>query len=174
MFLSWISNNLTSRTSILIRSVGVDFAKCRDLILINPTVVFLERLQSLQPLPSSHLQHLANVYLFSSTFNAEIRLRFYELVLNNPNAPIARSFAVEAAKWVVGDDDTGVIKGRMKFCRPVLRAVSKVDSNLAKTTFERKKYSFHPIARRQLEKVCKCPSFSKPILNEMLQDLGIA
>ncbi|KAF8633192.1 hypothetical protein AX15_001489 [Amanita polypyramis BW_CC] len=118
----------------------------------NQIVVFLERLQSLQPLPSSHLQHLAEVYRFSSTPNAEIRLRFYELILSDPKATVAQSFAVRAANWVVGDDGSGIIKGRMKFCRPVLRAVNKVDSDLAKTTFGRKKYSFHPVARRLIEK----------------------
>ncbi|KAK2459750.1 hypothetical protein APHAL10511_008182 [Amanita phalloides] len=118
----------------------------------NQIIVFLERLQSLPSLPSSHLQHLAEVYDFSSTPNSEIRLRFYELVLNDPKAPVARSFALEAANWVVGDDGSGMIKGRMKFCRPILRAVSKVDFELAQMSFGKKKQAFHPIARKLIEK----------------------
>jgi leukotriene-A4 hydrolase len=80
-------------------------------------------------------------------------LRFYELALKDPTSRVAKDFAPEAANWVVGDDGTGVIKGRMKFCRPVLRAVYKVDSHLAMSAFEGKKDAFHPIARKMIEKV---------------------
>lgn len=115
--------------------------------------MFIERLQTFPSFPSSHLEHLAEVYHFSSTNNAEIRLRFYSLVLKDPEAPIAQTWAIEAAKWVVGEDGSGVIKGRMKFCRPILKAVSQVDINLARTMFQKKKYAFHPIARKLIEKV---------------------
>ena len=121
--------------------------------------MFIERLQTFPSLPYSHLEHLAEVYRLSSTNNAEIRLRFYTLVLNDPKAPIAQTWAIEAAKWVVGEDGSGVIKGRMKFCRPVLKAVGKVDINLARTMFQKKKYAFHPIARKLIEKV--------PLLQEL-------
>ena len=53
----------------------------------------------------------------------------------------------------MGKDGSGVIKGRMKFCRPVLRAVRKVDADLAKQVFEPSKYAFHPIASKMIEKV---------------------
>ena len=53
----------------------------------------------------------------------------------------------------MGKDGSGVIKGRMKFCRPVFRAVRKVDADLAKLVFEPLKYAFHPIARKMIEKV---------------------
>jgi leukotriene-A4 hydrolase len=115
--------------------------------------VFLQRLQTFPALPGSHLEYLAKVYHFSMTPNAEIRLRFYSLVLKDPKAPVAQTFAIEAAKWVTGEDGSGVIKGRMKFCRPVLRAVGKVDINLAMSMFEKKKNAFHPIARKLIEKV---------------------
>ncbi len=42
----------------------------------------------------------------------------------------------------------------MKFCRPVFRAASKVDKELAKKTFVKNKTSFHPIAQKLIEKVC--------------------
>ncbi|KAF8639401.1 hypothetical protein AX17_001526 [Amanita inopinata Kibby_2008] len=131
----------------------LDFKKSDlDKLDSNQIIVFLERMQALPTLPSSHLQHLAEVYRLSSTPNAEIRLRFYELVLGEPTSPVAQIFAKEAAEWVIGDDGSGVIKGRMKFCRPVLRAVNKVDSKLATTAFGKAKLSFHPIARRLIEK----------------------
>ena len=128
--------------------------------------MFIERLQSFPSLPSSHLEHLAEVYHFSSTPNAEIRLRFYSLVLKDPEAPIAQTAAIEAAKWVVGEDGSGVIKGRMKFCRPVLRAVGKVDINLARTLFQKKKDAFHPIARKLIEKVPTVITCTKQLTGE--------
>jgi hypothetical protein len=45
------------------------------------------------------------------------------------------------------------VKGRIKFCRPIFRAVSKVDYKLAVDTFGKSKQAFHPIARKLIEKV---------------------
>lgn len=118
----------------------------------NQIIVFLQRLETYPQLPPAHVIHLSNLYHLSTTPNAEIRLRFYELALKDPTSCVAQDFATEAANWVVGDDGTGVIKGRMKFCRPVLRAVYKVDQYLAVTVFGSKKEAFHPIARKMIEK----------------------
>lgn len=115
-------------------------------------VVFLEKLQGYPALPSDHLFHLAEVYKFSTTPNSEIRLRFYQLVLADTGSDAAQKFAVEAARWVSGAD-TGMVVGRMKFCRDVFRAVFKVDKDLAVKYFKQSKTSFHPIARKLLEKV---------------------
>ncbi|ESK95596.1 leukotriene-a4 hydrolase, partial [Moniliophthora roreri MCA 2997] len=120
----------------------------------NQKVVFLERLQGLKPLPSSHLFHLASLYKLSSTPNAEIRLRFYQLALEDPSTEAAKKFAEEASRWVIGDG-TGMVVGRMKFCRDVFRAVFKVDQDLAIKAFQKEKNSFHPIARRLIEKDLK-------------------
>ncbi|KDR68677.1 hypothetical protein GALMADRAFT_231006 [Galerina marginata CBS 339.88] len=118
----------------------------------NQIVAFLEKLQSYPPLPSELLLHLGSLYHFDSTPNAEIRLRFYEVGLADPESSGAKTLAVDAAKWVIGDDGSGVIKGRMKFCRPVLRAVFKVDRDLAISSWEKGKAGFHPIARKLIEK----------------------
>jgi leukotriene-A4 hydrolase len=88
-------------------------------------------------------------------------MSFYELALRDHTSRIAKVFASEATNWVVGEDGTGVIKGRMKFCRPVFRAVYKVDGDLAVSAFRRKRDAFHPIARKLIEKVrylifCSC------------------
>lgn len=71
----------------------------------------------------------------------------------DPTTSEAKSLGVEAAKWVVGDDGTGIIKGRMKFCRPVLRYANKANPEEAKSIFTKHKANFHPIARRLIEKV---------------------
>jgi leukotriene-A4 hydrolase len=118
----------------------------------NQKVVFLERLQLYSPLPSFHISHLGTLYQLSSSSNAEIRLRFYEIALRDPASLAAKDFAPDAAKWVVGDDGTGALKGRMKFCRPVFKAIGKVDRALALDYFKRFGEGFHPIAKRMIEK----------------------
>ncbi|CAL1696869.1 unnamed protein product [Somion occarium] len=119
----------------------------------NQQIVFLERLEgNYDALPSSHIDHLGELYHVSNTPNAEIRLRFYELALKDSPSDAAKRFAPVAAKWVVGDDGTGILKGRMKFCRPIFRAVNRVDKVLAVSTYKSAKESFHPIAQRMIEK----------------------
>ncbi|KAJ3907337.1 peptidase family M1-domain-containing protein [Lentinula edodes] len=120
-------------------------------------VVFLERLQSYKPLPSSHIEHLALLYKVSSTHNAEIRLRFYQFSLVDPSSPAAQKYAAEAADWVIGGG-SGMVVGRMKFCRDVFRAVFKVNKDLAVNAFQKEKNSFHPIARKLIEKDLKLSS----------------
>ena len=118
----------------------------------NQKAVFLERLQALPPLPASHVAHLGALYKVADTSNAEIRFRFYELALrDSSSAP--EHLARDAARWVVGDDGSGVIKGRAKFCRPVFRSIAKIDKDLAVKYFEKHKAEFHPIARKLIEKV---------------------
>jgi len=117
----------------------------------NQKVVFLERLQVLPPLPATHITHLGCLYKVADTSNAEIRFRFYGLALRDPtSAP--ENLVLDAAKWVVGEDGSGVIKGRAKFCRPVFRSIARIDRDLAVKYFEKHKAEFHPIARKLIEK----------------------
>jgi leukotriene-A4 hydrolase len=117
-------------------------------------VVFLERLATYEALPPTHIRHLGALYEVATSLNAEVRLRFYNVALKDPKSPTASDFASHALKWVTGRDGTGVIKGRMKFCRPTFRAASKVDPTLAKEFFMHSKEEFHPIARKLIERVC--------------------
>lgn len=96
---------------------------------------------------------MGKLYHLSDTTNAEIRLRFYELALLDPTTSTAKQYVSEAVKWAVGDDGTGIIKGRMKFCRPIFRAANKVDHTLCVEAFRKHKTSFHPIAQKLIEKV---------------------
>jgi len=118
----------------------------------NQKVVLLERLQSYPPLPASHTSHLGEIYKFATTSNAEIRFRFYGFALKDPSSPIAKDLALDASRWVTGDDGTGVIKGRGKFCRPTFRAIHSVDKDLAIGYFLKYKDSYHPIVRKLIEK----------------------
>lgn len=71
----------------------------------------------------------------------------------DPTSAAAKALAPEAARWVTGEDGTGIVKGRMKFCRPVFRDVCKVDKELAVKYWTGKRDSYHPIARRMIDKV---------------------
>ncbi|KAG8961519.1 hypothetical protein FRC03_005284 [Tulasnella sp. 419] len=118
----------------------------------NQIVVFIEKLQSLpQPLPTSHIRHMNKTYpSFNDTGNAEIRSRWYELVLASD---AGKDFLHDAEKWVVGKDKHSPgVKGRMKFCRPIFKAVNRVDSDAAKKSFEANKKYFHPIAVKLIAK----------------------
>ncbi|CAK5264193.1 unnamed protein product [Mycena citricolor] len=115
-------------------------------------IVFLERLQGLGPLSKEHIIQIGAVYGLAETLNAEIRLRFYGLALSPATPEAALYYVKAAANWVIGADGTGVIKGRMKFCRPVLRSVHRIDPEMAMEIWSANKHSFHPIARRLVDK----------------------
>ncbi|GLB36698.1 putative leukotriene A4 hydrolase, C-terminal [Lyophyllum shimeji] len=118
----------------------------------NQIIVFLERLQSYSQLPLAHVRHLGTLYKIASTPNAEIRFRFYELAMLDPKSDSAKAYAPEAVNWIIGADGRGTVVGRMKFCRPIFRTVSKADRDLAVGVWEGKKEEFHPVARRLIEK----------------------
>ena len=71
----------------------------------------------------------------------------------DPASPAAKEFAPQAAKWVTGTDGSGVLRGRMKFCRPTFRAIARVDRGLALEAFGASRGAFHPIAQKLIEKV---------------------
>lgn len=116
-------------------------------------VVFLERLQSYPALPPPHIDHLGELYVLSTSTNAELRFRFYQLALLDPSMPESKVIARTAAEWVVGNDGSGIVKGETKYCRPVLRDASKADLEHTKAIFSENKMLFHLIARKMIEKV---------------------
>ena len=140
------NSNQKSETSIVLLTNPIS-------ISYTIVVVFLERLATYAPLPSTHVELLGALYDTATSPNAEIRLRFYNFALKDSQSSAALDFASHALKWVTGRDGTGVIKGRMKFCRPTFRAAGRVNSTLAKEYFVRSKEEFHPIARKLIEKV---------------------
>ncbi|OJA13479.1 hypothetical protein AZE42_04405 [Rhizopogon vesiculosus] len=113
-------------------------------------IVFLERLQSFDPLPVAHVDHLGDLYGLVNSPNAEIRLRFYQVALLDPKSAKSEQYATAALNWVVGGED-GMVKGRMKFCRPIFRAVFAVNKAMAQDKYQEHKSSYHPIARDLIE-----------------------
>ncbi|KAH7881496.1 uncharacterized protein C8R40DRAFT_1065158 [Lentinula edodes] len=103
----------------------------------------------------------------------KIRLRFYQFSLVDPSSPAAQKYAAEAADWVIGGG-SGMVVGRMKFCRDVFRAVFKVNKDLAVNAFQKEKNSFHPIARKLIEKVNRVSSPQFNSDNAPAQDLKLS
>ena len=103
------------------------------------------------------------MYGLAASSNAEIRLRFYEVALQDPTSEAAKKYSPDSLKWVVGDDGSGVVKGRMKFCRPVFSNASKVDHAAAVQVFRGSQTAFHPIAQKLIEKVRLLVLFDHPV-----------
>ncbi|TRM61567.1 hypothetical protein BD626DRAFT_549145 [Schizophyllum amplum] len=118
----------------------------------NQKVVFLERLQTYAALPLSHVRHLGELYNIAMTPNAEIRLRFYAIALQDPASDAAQAYAQAAVDWVIGAEPGGSVKGRMKFNRPVFRSAFLANREAALKAYEKQKTAFHPIARKMIEK----------------------
>ncbi|KAI0685548.1 hypothetical protein BC835DRAFT_1289940 [Cytidiella melzeri] len=111
----------------------------------NQKVVFLQTLRSYPPLPSSHIDAIAELYKVSTSPNVEVRLQFYEAAFVDHGSEAAKKYTPAALKWVVGEEDGSFFKGRMKFCRPTFVLTSKVNYDLAVKTFKAYQNAFHPI-----------------------------
>ncbi|KAI0271734.1 hypothetical protein BC834DRAFT_950104 [Gloeopeniophorella convolvens] len=140
----------------------------------NQKIVFLERLATFAPLPSTHIERIGTLYGVATSPNAEIRQRFYNVGLKDDQSSAAQVLAEDALKWVTGRDGTGVIKGRMKFCRPTFRAAGKINRALAKEYFAQSKDEYHPIARKLIEKVSVASGLCCARLLTLRKDLSSA
>lgn len=123
-------------------------------LIMGHTAVFLERLETYLALPLKHLLLLSRLYGFSQTTNSEIRMPFYLVMLKDPASPAAKLFVQPVLDWVIGKD-TGIIQGRMKFCRPLFRAANKVDREMTLAAYYSARTLFHPIARKLIEQVSR-------------------
>ncbi|KAG0210630.1 Leukotriene A-4 hydrolase [Mortierella sp. GBA30] len=107
------------------------------------TVVFLEQLSELEPLPASHLDWMDRLYGLTSVRNSEIRLRWHLLCLKADYEKIYPEVVAFASTM-----------GRMKMARPLLRSLykTKTGSELARETFLSHKSFYHPIAASMIAK----------------------
>lgn len=118
-------------------------------------VVFLERLHSGPRFPAAVAEELDEAYALNSAQNTEVRLRFYEVALEDKDG----KYAPFAAEWVK-------TQGRMKYCRAIYKALVRVAPELARRTFVENRGFYHPIAASLIEKV----SFAQA---PTLQDIGL-
>lgn len=73
--------------------------------------------------------------------NCEVSFRFFRLALG--------------AKWeggLAGAIDLATRQGRMKFTRPIYRALKEYDVKLARDTFAKHRGSYHPICMKMVAK----------------------
>ncbi|EFP83266.1 uncharacterized protein PGTG_09219 [Puccinia graminis f. sp. tritici CRL 75-36-700-3] len=106
----------------------------------NQIVVFLEKLdEEVDCFEKTMVETMNKNYRFNKTNNQEIRLRWYSVSLKSG------CYCQDAATWVSN-------KGRMKFARPVYRALFKVEPELARKTFKDNSDFYHPICRALLSK----------------------
>jgi leukotriene-A4 hydrolase len=115
-----------------------------DALSSGQKVVFLERLGEYDALTHDMIEDMAAQYGLMSTVNSEIRFRWQQLCLKAAYTaifPAVVQFITE--------------QGRMKFTRPLYRALSKCGKEgeqLAKETFLKHRDFYHPICAQMVAK----------------------
>lgn len=107
----------------------------------NQKLVFLAEVQQFGALSPEQAQLMGKTYDFLSSKNVEILSAYYLIALKAQDSAIYQDAA----------DLLGRV-GRMKFVRPLFRALNKVDRQLALDTFEKNKDFYHPICKGMVEK----------------------
>jgi leukotriene-A4 hydrolase len=110
--------------------------------MANQSVVFLERIQTFpDSLPKEDIELMGKVYGYDKSENVELVSRYFGIGLK---AKVKSVY--EPTSKLLG------LVGRMKFVRPLFRALNDVDRELAVKTFEDNKNFYHPICRAMIEK----------------------
>ncbi|KAJ3107929.1 Leukotriene A-4 hydrolase [Phlyctochytrium bullatum] len=109
----------------------------------NQIVVFLESLLNKAALPIAALDFMDELYKLTTRRNSDIKLRWLQLNLGS-NHEALYTVAVEFVTSI----------GRMKYVRPVYRALAKAKNGLAlaQETFKKNKSFYHPICAALVEK----------------------
>jgi hypothetical protein len=111
------------------------------IIYTSCSVVFLELLGEYEAFSSGLLATMDKLYQFTGVRNAEIRFGWQMLCLKAAYTPIYDHVVAFVTE-----------QGRMKYVRPLYRALNKVNADLARQTFLRNRDHYHPIAARMIEK----------------------
>lgn len=96
------------------------------------------------PLSAERAQLLGKVYDLIGSRNVELLSAYYLIALKSEDKTSYYGTAELLGKV-----------GRMKYVRPLFRALNKVDRNLALETFAKNRDFYHPIARGMVEKDLK-------------------
>ncbi|WZH43661.1 peptidase family M1-domain-containing protein [Fusarium acuminatum] len=107
----------------------------------NQKLVFLAEVQQSGELTADRAQLMGKTYDFLSSKNVEILSAYYLVALKAQDPAIYQDAATLLGRV-----------GRMKFVRPLFRALNKVDRQLALDTFEKNKDFYHPICKGMVEK----------------------
>ncbi|KAM0333283.1 hypothetical protein ACHAQA_001944 [Verticillium albo-atrum] len=108
----------------------------------NQKLVFLEAVEKFdQPLTPERSQAMGKTYALAASQNAELKSAYYKIAL----------LAEDTTAYQGVTELLGVV-GRMKYVRPLYRALNKVDRDLALKTFEKNRDFYHPICKGMVEK----------------------
>ncbi|ORY03966.1 hypothetical protein K493DRAFT_334072 [Basidiobolus meristosporus CBS 931.73] len=109
----------------------------------DQNIFFLEEVLQTDPMPHSALDAMDHAYGLTKVQNAEIRFKWQLLCLKAEYQPIYP----EVVKFLTE-------QGRMKYTRPLYRALYKCPSGsqLARDTFKKNRDFYHPICARFIEK----------------------
>lgn len=107
----------------------------------NQKLVFLAEVQQFDALSPQRSELMGRVYEFVTSHNVEIKSAYYLVALKARDTTCYEGTA----------DLLGRV-GRMKFVRPLFRALNKVDRDLALKTFSKNKDFYHPICKGMVEK----------------------
>lgn len=104
--------------------------------------MFLEKVQTFDPpLPAERARELGAAYRLHESKNVELLSAYYLIALGSKDSQEYGGAAELLGKV-----------GRMKFVRPLYRALNKVDRALALRTFEKHRNFYHPICLGMVEK----------------------
>lgn len=117
----------------------------------NQTTVFLQTLANYPTFAKTHIDALASIYDVDTSPNVEISWPFYQLALQGPKSEAATAWLQHALDWVVGKSDN-MVKGRMKYNRPIFQAAAKVNRDVTVEWYCQYRNVFHPIAQDMLDK----------------------
>lgn len=107
----------------------------------NQSVVFLESLEEFsKSISADDAVLLGKTYGFAESKNVEVSSRYFRVALKAGDQNAAKPTA-----QLLGE------VGRMKFVRPLFRALAQVDRKLAEETLEKNKDFYHPICRQMVQ-----------------------
>ncbi|KAI1942814.1 Leucyl aminopeptidase yscIV [Ophidiomyces ophidiicola] len=111
-------------------------------LVANQLVVFLEQILLFEtPLTAEQSEKMGQTYRFAESENIEVSNLYFQVGLKARDKKV-----VEPVVKLLGRI------GRMKFVRPLYRALKKYDIDLALDTFAQHKTFYHPICRGLVEK----------------------
>ncbi|KKY34259.1 putative leukotriene a-4 hydrolase [Diaporthe ampelina] len=117
-------------------------AKDVEGLAANQKLVYLGKVQNFsEPLSAAQAEKMGDVYGFLGSKNVELKVAYFHIALRSK---VTSTYPLVAE--LLGE------VGRMKFVRPLFRALNKVDRALAVKTFEKNKDFYHPICRAMVEK----------------------
>ncbi|KEY65199.1 hypothetical protein S7711_09378 [Stachybotrys chartarum IBT 7711] len=107
----------------------------------NQKLLFLETVQQSDSLTPERARLLGKVYDIAASHNVELKSSYYLIALKSKDESVYKGTA----------ELLGQV-GRMKYVRPLFRALNKVNRPLALETFAKNKDFYHPICRGMVEK----------------------